>query len=270
MRAASLGRIVTVARFELLRMMRRRRFIVILAIVLAVLGLSFGVRTALSYPYPDAPEDFLVSTVGNIDFFIIIAACLFAGDALSHEFEHRTGYFTFVQPVSRTELALGKTVAVLSSACAVIAVYFLTEFVECIAVYHELPLSAWASLGYAVLYTAAIVGIAELLGALLKRGLLATIITFLLVTFAFSALVAILSLSRINPWFVLNQAGDAMIEVLKPHDKPYDIIRVGEEPSVFEIYVYYPDPRISAAVLALYALVSLVVAIYVYRRREFV
>src|SRR5690606_17378083 len=118
----------------------------------------------------------LVSTL------VIVAATLFAGDIIVSEFQGRTGYLLFPNPVKRSSIFLGKFLSAVLAMAIVVAIYYIAAIAISAAVSSDLEHLelAFASLGLALLYSVAAVGVGMLVSSFMKGGTGSLILTFFL------------------------------------------------------------------------------------------
>lgn len=98
----SQARIIT--KFELLNYFRSRRFYVLLAITGAIAAILTFVVADLGYErFGLTPLEFYSSWWGiSANFVIIFCGIFFGGDAISGEFQNKTGYFLVGNPLRRS------------------------------------------------------------------------------------------------------------------------------------------------------------------------
>ena len=117
-RVGSLSHVGTMAKYNFLNYFRARRFYVMLAIVLAISGL---LTVAVGYYRPAGfvggdSLGFYRGSWGNFaSFVVILSTAFFGGDAISGEFQNRTGYFLVPNPLRRSAIYVGKWLAALAA-----------------------------------------------------------------------------------------------------------------------------------------------------------
>src|SRR5437870_13751262 len=107
---SSVSQVGTITKYELVYYFRSRRFFVLLIIGLIISALL----TALVGYY--RPSSFLSSALnfysswwaGSITFVIILSGIFYGGDAISGEFQNKTGYFLVANPLRRSSIYIGK------------------------------------------------------------------------------------------------------------------------------------------------------------------
>lgn len=264
-----LPQVLMVAKFELLRQVRRRRVLLVLAIAgVAAAALfaamrAFGSEGSSAYAY--------ASTYGNlVAILAALAATFFGGDALVGEFEHRTGYLLFPQPVTRTSIFGGKFLAALGLASLTIGAYYGIMASATLGVKGTLPVEAAYSLLLAILYTVAALGVAFLLSSTLRSITMASVLTFALLLFLLPVASTILGVAGVHPDGNLAFAGQTIAAILTgpyPEGYPKDTTfrGPGGGPGITQ---YSPAVGASIAVMLSWAAATLALALVLYRRRE--
>ncbi|TMI75933.1 ABC transporter permease [Candidatus Bathyarchaeota archaeon] len=110
---SSVSQIGVITKYELVNYFRSRRFFVLLIIGIIISALL----TALVGYY--RPSSFLSSALsfysswwagpmGSITFVIVLSGIFYGGDAISGEFQNKTGYFLVANPLRRSSIYIGK------------------------------------------------------------------------------------------------------------------------------------------------------------------
>ena len=253
----TLTQALVVASYEVRKYFRGRRLIGMLVLLALIIGLLLGLPPALGIKYASEPNAFVSTFAAFSGVLVVLGGVLFAADALVSEHEKRTGYFLFPNPVRREVLVLGKLAASLFTSAAIISLYYLAAAIAALAITGA---SSWAiglSYAYSLAYMAAVIGVAYLVSASFKTTVAATVLTFFLFTLIFMIVQGVLTLGKIDPWFVPTAASGIIGDVLSSS-------RVG--PGGFGGYV--PDAATSLLVFAGYFVAGSVLSILLFRRRE--
>jgi len=259
---------LTVARFELLRQLRRRRLLILLIIAAAVLVLLivvlqvFGSASGSAYTY--------ASQFGNwVTVLAALAATFFGADALVGEFEHRTGYLLFPQPVTRSSIFLGKLLAGFTLTTVTLTAYYGVFAVATGVVKGSVPIEIAYSFLLAVLYSTAALGVAFLLSSALKGTTMASVLTFALLFFVLAIASTVFTVANARPDGNLSFAGGTISNILSgPYPDAYPVdadVPIGPEQ---RFRVYSPAVPISILVMAIWAVVGFALAWALYRRKE--
>src|ERR687887_189026 len=188
----------SVARFELLRQFRRRRLLVLLIIVAVLLVLFIVVLQIFGSASSDA-YGYASRFGGFVTILAALAATFFGADALLGEFEQRTGYLLFPQPVSRTSIFLGKLLAAFALTTLTLAAYYGVVAAATGVVKGSVP-------------------VAFFLSSALRGTTMASVVTFALLFFVLAIASTIMSVASVRPDGNLAFAGGA---VLKIPPRPY-------------------------------------------------
>lgn len=256
-------------KYELLKQFRRKRFygaliFAIVAVCLAiVLYKGLNIPRALPVPLPDTPELFAFFVTGVSATIPILAAVFFAGDSIASEFEHKTGYILFPNPVKRSTIVDGKYIACFLATSPIIALAYATTAIALAGIYRHVPIEILGSLGLALVLASSVLSIAFLYSSVLKGGMGAMIATLLTIMLIFGILNVSLQSAGIEPWFVLAYAGDSIVSV---YGVPFEAMRgMGVAPGGGWMT---PDPTTSFFVMLGYFAVPFVMSIWITKRRE--
>ena len=261
---------LSVARFELLRQLRRRRLLILLIIAAILLVLLivviqvFGSASSNAYAYAS-------SFAGSVTILAALAATFFGADALVGEFEHRTGYLLLPQPVTRTAIFLGKLVAAVSLTILTLGVYYGVVAAATGIVKGNVPIELGYSFLLAALYSIAALGLAFFLSSALRGTTMASVLTFATLFFILTIVSTILTVASVRPDGNLAFAGGTISNILAgpyPQSYPGDLeVPIGG-PGGGRFRAYSPAVPISILVMAIWAVVGLGLAWFLYQRRE--
>jgi ABC-2 type transport system permease protein len=204
------------------------------------------------------------SFLGNVSFIIAIVGTFYAGDAIASEFEHKTGYIIFANPIKRSLLVGGKYVAALVSALLAVGLYYIVGIVSTLGIYGTVPMETAASFAYATLYLCCVLGFTFLFSSLLKGSMGATLLSFFTFFLILSIVSSVITLAGTEPWFLPNYASGIMNQVINPQQDT-----VMEFPgSPLKIYIFYPKYPISLIVLLAYSIATIILSIIITERKQ--
>jgi len=255
-----------VTRYELLKHLRRRRLFAVLAINFVVCALQLVIPPALGISYQRNVKDFAGSFFGFINLLIITSGAFFAGDAIASEFEHKTGYITFVNPVRRVTLVLGKFVAAFLSVVMVISIYYVVGILSMLGIYGSVPLEVAKSFVYAVLYICSVLGLTFFFSSIFKGSMGATLLSFFMLFMILPIVNAVFTFTGSEPWYVLTYAAGIITEIINPPSVRVEKIQVPN--SDLTIWNFHPVILTSVVVLALYFAVTLMLSLFIAKRKE--
>ncbi len=261
---SDLKQIGIVTKYELLKYLRRRRLYAVLVVTALVGVLLFAVPLAFNTAFPEQANVWASSFFSFANFLIIIVGTFFAGDAIASEFEHKTGYIVFPNPVKRVSLVFGKFVAALISTLLTIGFYYAIGIGALLGIYGAVPLETAASFAYATLYLCCVLGFTFLFSALLKGSMGATLLSFFTFFLILSIVSSIITLTGNEPWYIPTYASGMISQVLNPQ---VDTVRIIPG-SPLVIHVFYPKFPISAIILTVYFVVTFILSIVIARRKE--
>ncbi|MDI6819836.1 MAG: ABC transporter permease [Candidatus Hodarchaeaceae archaeon] len=265
---AEFEKLKVVTKYELLKQVRRRRFygaliLVVIAEALAIaLYKGLNIPEALPIPIPDSPKLFALFVAGMGSSVAVLAAVFFAGDSIASEFERKTGYILFPNPVKRSTLVVGKYAACFIVTAVVLVSAYALASAALVGMYRQLPVEVLGSLGLALLLGCSILGLAFLFSSLLKGGMGATIATLLLFMLIFPIIRMGLTYSGREPWFTLDYAADSVSSV---YGIPFAEMWQGP---MGGMALMTPDPTTSLFVMLAYFVAPFVMSIWITKRRE--
>jgi ABC-type transport system involved in multi-copper enzyme maturation permease subunit len=274
---SEISKIPIVVKYELLKQVRRLRLYgVMLAgslvtgvgLVLAlVLGSSLGGIDALGFAL-------LVVSMGGsllgLQAFAVIAGVFFSGDAISSEFEHKTGYLMFANPIKRTTLLVGKYFSTCISCLLALAIPYLLVSLAVIMKFGEFPPEIFASFLFAVLYAWSVSALTFVFSSLFRGAMGATALPFLLFYFVFPLISGIImELGGIEPFIFLNYGADIMYNVLSNPYPPHKIsFAISVEGYTLQYTTYYAGLAEGLIIMLSYLIVSLIISALLMRRRQ--
>jgi len=273
----SLAQVVTTTKYAFLDYFRSRRFAILLVITLLISGLL----TVLVGYY--RPASFLSSDLsfysswwgGSITFVVVLSAIFFGGDAISGEFQNKTGYFFVPNPIRRSSIYVGKWLAALIASALMIAVFVAITLAN--AFYYfgpQFPTQFAESILFALFYLVSVLGFTFFFSSLFKSTTYSLLVTAILFLFAFTLISTLVSdLVKIEPWFILTYGADIIGNVLiSPY--PGHVVqtsglfgRGGASAPVFTTYnATIPE---GLAIIGIYFLVTAILGLGLFERKEF-
>ncbi|MDD1767198.1 MAG: ABC transporter permease [Methanomassiliicoccales archaeon] len=259
----------TVARYELLKHLRSKRLLGIFVLEFAIIALIMVIPPLQGHDYPSDPADFAKMFVRWVWILTVVGTTLFAGDSLVSEFQHRTGYLLFPNPVKRRILFVGKFAATLAIMFLALAIYYAVVSILALAIDGSISGLTASSFGLALLFAVSASTIGYLLSSVMKGSTGALVLTFAFLFLILPIVDGVLTFSQVKPDFSLTFSTSAIIDVM---DSPYpiDFVETIEMPGggVFEYASYYPNVGVAIAVGAVYAIVATGISLWLFIRRE--
>lgn len=257
MMPSSLKQAATIMRYELWRATKNLRLIGLLIIVtvfsvLAAKGLE-GRGDATAF----GKEFFTVAPF----LLIVIVGVWLGGDILASEFERKTGYMLFTNPIKRFTIVAGKFMACFVSTLLLISVLYLIGTIFTLNNYGWVPPTILGSFGLAVLYGCAVLSLTFLFSSILGAAS-AMVISFSSLIVIMPILGALLtSKAGVEPWFLLMYSAGTIGAYIDPPAQ-----RIVSTPTGTNYK--YPDFTISVIVMLAYVFVSIILCIIATKRRE--
>lgn len=220
------------AEFEFQNYLRSTRFYILLAIV-ATIGVAI---TAVMYVYK--PSTYLSSPMafyslwwgGIVSLCVILTGIFFGADAISTEFQNRTGYYLLPNPVRRSSIFIGKLIASFLASAIAIGVYAAITIADG-AIYFgsNVPYQFGESLVFALFYIFPILGVSFLISSMFKNNSYSILLTAILLLFGFNYITPLISaLSNSEPWYVLTYGAGIIANILSPSGyPPHEVVIAG-------------------------------------------
>ncbi len=253
--------------YEFLKHLRRRRLYVILGLTLiAELAVIIGVP-ALMDGYPDSVMVMAaLLTIGP--GLAAIGAVFFAGDAIAGEFESKTGFMLFTNPVRRITLVVGKYLASYIAVMLLLIFGYAVISITLLAIYGNVPIEMAKSFGLALLYAGSVLSVTFFFSSVSKGAMGATVMTLLFIMVISGIIESILLFAEKPSWFLLSAGGDSIATVYGGYELFLEGImpRGGRGMLPFEIET--PDIGLTALAMATYLVVGLVLSIWITKRRQ--
>lgn len=262
------NQMMTVARYELLKYLRSRRLLGLFALEFLMIALIMIVPPALGRDYPEDPAEFSKVFIQWVWFLIVIGVTLLASDSLVSEFQSRTGYLLFPNPIKKRIIFAGKFLASVAIIFVALSIFYGISSILVFAVDGGLSNLTASSFGLALLFGIAATSVAYLVSSVMKGSTGALVMTFALFLLIFSIVDGILTFAKVKPNFSISFAAGA-IEYIMETPYPTDFIRqipIGND--VLEIAYYYPEVTTAVIVAIVYIIAALAAAMVIFSRRE--
>ena len=268
---SDLQQIVTVAKYDVLKHLRSRRLLGLIALEALLLGLTFGLPIALGAEAAEDPADYMSGFISWANILIVIGATMFAGDAIVSEFQSRTGYLLFPNPVRRSSIFIGKYLSTVGIIVLMLVVYYGVAALLTFAMTGGGTVLALYSMLFACAYGAAAAALGFLISSIFKGSTGSLVLTLFTLLMILPLITQLLPIGEIKPWFMLTFCG-SVISYIMIEPYPTDAmesIPIGNG-EFMTYWSYYPDVWPSLAVLAVYVIVCLGLGMYLFKRREMV
>ena len=220
------------AEFEFVNYLRSTRFYILLAIV-ATIGIAIMAVMYVYKPpaYVSSPMAFYSLWWGTVvNLCVILTGIFFGADAISTEFQNKTGYYLLPNPVSRSSVFVGKWIASFMASAIAIGVYAAITLADG-AIYFgfNIPYQLGESFAFALFYIFPVLGFSFFVSSLFKNNSSSILLTAILLLFGFNFITPLITtLSNSEPWYVLNYGAGIVTNVLSSSGYPsHEVVTAG-------------------------------------------
>ncbi|MEW5748538.1 MAG: ABC transporter permease [Candidatus Thermoplasmatota archaeon] len=223
-----------------------------------------GSEITATYDWYISPESFETLFLNFASFLIIICATFFGADAIVGEFQNRTGYLVFPNPMRRSVLFAGKFMASITAGLMVVVFFYAVLAGLSLVSARGLDDDLLLSFLYAVEFLLAAMAVAYLVSSLLKGTTGATVLTFFLFIMILPIVDSVSMFSGVKLEGSVTFSAGAMIYVLTD---PYPADEV-QDYGAFRMTMFYPDPALAHVVMLGYALAATALGIWLFNRKQ--
>jgi ABC-2 type transport system permease protein len=271
---SSMAQVGITMKYTFLDYFRSRRFLILLIITLLIAAL---LTIIVAWRRPDS---FLASNLGfytnwwggAITFVIILSGIFFGGDAISGEFQNKTGYFGIPNPIRRSSIYVGKWLSAFLAATAILIVFTVITIANGVYYFGSsgVPSQFGWSLLFAWFYLAAVMGLTFFFSSLFKSSSISILVTVILLLFGFTLIQTLVSdLVVYEPWFVLTYGAGIISNILSDPYPPHE----SQQPSPFGRHTitttFYATVPQGLAIIGLYFIITTILGLILFERKEF-
>jgi len=284
-RVSTLTQIGTMTKYNFLNYFRARRFYVMLAIILIIGGLITGL---VAYYQPASfigvpGESSTLAVLGFYGagwgsfatFVIVLSAAFFGGDAISGEFQNRTGYFLVPNPIRRSAIYVGKYLAALAASSVILGIFALIMIGNGLYYFPgNFPWEFTQSLMFSWLYLIAALSLTFAFSSLFKSSSISILMSVILLLFVFDVVdeVAII-VANVEPWFSITYGAGIISNILTvpypEHYNPNTLSAATGPGSRFRVPAYNATVPEGLAILAIYFAVMGLIGLWLFQKKEF-
>ncbi len=258
-------RLRVVTGYEFLKHIRRRRLYIILGLTLvAELAVLIGLP-ALMGGYPD--NVMVMAAMLSIGpSLATIGAIFFAGDTIAGEFESKTGYMLFTNPVRRTTLVMGKYLACYAAVTLLIVFGYAIVCISLLAIYGNIPIETAKSFGLCLLFAGSVLSVTFFFSSVSKGAMGATVMTLLFIMVISGIIETVLLMAGKPYWFLLSTGGDSVAAAYGG----YELFMEGIMPhgGMLPFEIETPDIGLTALAMVIYMVVCFLLSIRITKRRQ--
>ena len=263
------SQLIVMAKYQFRNYLRSKRLLILFIITFAIAILYLVVIAIYVNPEDMKVKDFSSNWSSPISFLVILASLFFGGDAIAGEYQSKTGYFLFPNPIKRIIILWGKFLASFLASLIVVLSYWAVSLIAIFYYYSEIPDVVWYSISLSLLFLVSLLSLTYLFSSLFKNGAIAITIVAIIYFFVFRIVDSISMLSGIEPWFSITY-GASVITLVFQGDYMGDyahkqILHVGRHMS---FTTYNPYMWEGIAIMVLYFVISAILATLLLHYKE--
>jgi ABC-2 type transport system permease protein len=226
-----------------------------------------GKQVVADFDFKEPAKNFASSFMQFASTLIIICIVFFGADALVSEYQTRTAYLLFPNPIKKEVMFLGKFLASFIASLSMVGLFYglivVLSLVSVGGVAFYLPLS----FAFAALFLISILAVAFFISSIMKGSTGAIVLTFFLMFMILPIVQSVGMVSGMKMWFLVTFTGDLTGTSLNWDHYPVDSVET--YPGMgFTLYNYYPDPGTSVVVMVAYLIVFGAISMYLFKRKE--
>ncbi len=236
----------------------------VVALTILIPLIFYVIPPAFNIDFAETANEFANTNLGFINLLIIISGAVFAGDAVSGEFEKKTGLSLFPTPQRRTSIFVGKFIAALLATFLVVTLYYIITSLEIIQIYGagEISIELAKSFLLAMIYATCVVSIIYFFSSILKRTITSTLIGFFLMMMILPIITSVLIFANVDPWFIVTHPAGLITDVLGVASG----FQTG--PRAVDFTTFDPDFFVGTSVMVAYTIIFFILSILVANRRS--
>lgn len=225
-----------------------------------------GHEVTATYDWYTAADDFEAGFLSFASMLVMICATFFGADAIVSEFQNRTGYLVFPNPIKRTTLFLGKFAASMTSSILLIVIMYAGVGILSVFASRGVDDDYLLSFAFTLEYLTAAMAVAYVISSVLKGSTGAIVLTFFMFLMILPIVDGMSMVANVKVEASLTFAGGVIQYIL--YD-PYPVDSTLDFPGM-SFSSFYPDPGTAAVVMASYAAIGIVLGLVLFRRKQLV
>lgn len=258
--------------------LRSRRFVILLGIMLII---SILLTAVVGYYRPasflSSPLSFFSGWWGmSVTFITVLSGIFFGGDAISGEFQNKTGYFTLPNPIRRSSVYVGKWMSAFTASSIVLFIFAGITLANEIYYFpgQAIPWQFGESFLFAWFYLVAVLGFTFFFSSLFKSTSYSILITAILFLFAFTLIETLVAaLAQVEPWFILTYGseiiGNVLMTTYPAHITTVHGVFGGGNAAAKAFTSFNVTIPEGLAIIGIYFLVTAALGLILFERKEF-
>jgi ABC-2 type transport system permease protein len=270
----SIAQVGITMKYTLLDYIRSRRFFILLTLAIVISAiLTFVVGYYRPTAFLASDLSFYSGWWGNIAVYVIVlSGVFFGGDAISGEFQNKTGYFGIPNPIRRSSIYIGKWLSALVASTVILGVFAAITIGNGLYYFPTVPSEFGLSVLFAWFYLVAVLGFTFFFSSLFKSSSMSILVTLILFLFAFNIIqLFVANFAQIEPWFLLTYGAQIIGNVLTvpypPHTSVSSFGQGGNGP-VFT--TFNATVAEGLAIIGVYFIITTILGLLLFERKEFI
>ena len=245
--------------------LRTKRFIFFIILIALITAVIYGLIGGGVVPTPPTAAGFDTFYFTFVTDLVIILGAFLGGDAMATDFSLKTGSFVLSQPVKRVSILIGRYLGALAIGVAIVTLYYVLGSLGMLYLYRGVPVQVGESYLLSLVFVASAIALSFLFSSMFRNGSTALVTAIILMLLVFSIVTGVLDLTNIEPWFILTYGGQIVTDILVVPYGPHKSVLGNGRISVTS---YTPYVWEGLVIMVGYLVISLVVSIIIYNRRE--
>lgn len=264
-----LAQMVIISRYQFRNYLRAKRLLILFLITIIIAAIYLIVVSIYVNPEDMTVKNFSRNWASPVSFLVILASLFFGGDAIAGEYQNRTGYFLFPNPIKRYTIIWGKFLASFLASLIVVLSYWVIAIVDIFYYYSTIPNAVWYSLSLSILFLISLLSLTYLFSSLFKSGAIAITIVAIIYFFVFNIVDSISMLSGVEPWFSITYGASVITLVFDGnYIGDYTHKQVMQAGKHMNFTTYNPYIWEGIAIMVLYFVISAILASIIFRYKE--
>jgi ABC-2 type transport system permease protein len=269
---SSMTQIGIITKYTFLDYFRSRRFLILLTITIIIGAILTVVVAYRPQAFTTSPLSFYSNWWGNsVAFVIILSGVFFGGDAISGEFQNKTGYFGVPNPIRRSSIYVGKLIGAFVASLLMLGLFTVITVVN--GTYYfgfNLPIEFGESLLFALFYLAAVMGFTFFFSSLFKSSSMSILMTIILFLFVFNLVTTLVSsLAQIEPWFIITYGAGIIGNVLMIPYPAHEVVTNLGPRAGFSLSTFNATIPEGLVIIGVYFVVTAILGLLLFERKEF-
>lgn len=236
--------------------------------IVATIGIAIMAVMYVYKPpaYVSSPIKFYSVWWGSVAGLVVVLTGIFFGaDAISSEFQNKTGYYLLPNPVRKSSIFIGKLMASFFASAVAIGAYATITLADG-AIYfgYNVPYQFGESFVFALFYILPVLGVSFFMSSAFKTNSSSILVTAILLLFGFNVITPLITtLSNSEPWYVLSYGAGIIANTLSPSGYPPHAVVVGATAS------YDASIPEGLAIMLAYFVATLILGIALFEKEDF-